>query len=73
MKTPAGSPLSPLPKTPPKALPNSLGANLCTVLIPGYRQSRLDLTSRATSSKEGAEGREEGPCPQDTLALCLSQ
>lgn len=29
------------------SFPNSLGANLCTVLIPGYRQSRLDLTSRA--------------------------
>lgn len=29
------------------SFPNSLGANLCTVLIPGYSQSRLDLTPRA--------------------------
>lgn len=67
MKTPAGSPLSPLAQTPPQALPNSLGANLCTVLIAGHRQSRLDLTPRATSSKEGAEGLEEGPCPRPPL------
>lgn len=63
MKIPVGSPLSPF-QNPPPALPNSLGANLCTVLIPGYRQSRLDLTPRATSGKEGAEDLKEGPCPR---------
>lgn len=72
MKTPAGSPLSLLPplrpfQSPAPGLPNSLGANLCTVLIPGYSQSRLDLTPRATSSKGGAEGLKEGPCPRTPL------
>ena len=53
-------PLSPV-------LPNSLGANLSSVLIPCRGQSRLSLTPRAMGSKEGAEGLEGGPCPRMPL------
>ena len=54
----------PYPEPLPTVLPNSLGANLSSVLIPCRGQSRLSLTPRATGSKEGAEGLEGGPCPR---------
>lgn len=57
---PYPGPLSPV-------LPNSLGANLSSVLIPCRGQSRLSLTPRAMGSKEGAEGLEGGPCPRTPL------
>lgn len=49
------------------SFPNSLGANLSSVLIPCRGQSRLSLTPRAMGSKEGAEGLEGGPCPRMPL------